>query len=196
MADIDALRTDLTRHPSERDETQLVPIVLPPALLQLNWPGPIVQIGRLPFVAAWAVLGEDNMMTYVNGELAAYWENAGIDWRAKALDNLMRMTGSRPASHQKVDEGGRPLMQIMLHEDGVGPSRLLLPHLFDDTLGPDYQVAIPERTCAIAYRADLTPEQKADVDGAVEGCFTRGTEPMSADRFDASLFWVPLQAGG
>lgn len=195
MTDIEQLRADLARHPSERDTAQLVPIVLPLVLLQLNWPGPIVQIGQLPFAAAWAVLGENNTMTYVNSELAAYWENAGMDWRAKALDNLVRMTGSRPASHQKVDESGRPFMQVMLHEDAIGPSRLLLPHLFDDVLGPDYRVAIPEQTCAIAYRADLTPEQKADVDNAIEGCFVRGTEPMSADRFDARLFWVSLQAG-
>ncbi|MGK9236928.1 hypothetical protein KXS07_34675 [Inquilinus limosus] len=195
MADIEQLRADLARHPSECDVAQLVPIVLPLALLHLNWPGPIVQIGQLPFAAAWAVLGENNMMTYVNREQAAYWENAGIDWQARALDNLVRMTGSRPASHQKADESGKPFMQVMLHEDGIGPSRLLLPHLFDDMLGPGYLVAIPERTCAIAYRADLTLEQKADVDSAIEGCFMHGTEPMSAARFDARLFWVSLQAG-
>lgn len=194
MTDIDALRADLARHPSERDVAQLVPIVLPLELLQLSWPGPIVQIGQLPFAAAWAVLGENNRMTYVNDELAAYWEKAGIDWRVRALDNLVRMTGSGTASHQMVDEGGRPFMQAMLHEDGIGPSRLLLPQLFDDALGPGYRVAIPERTCAIAYRADLTPEQKAKVDGAIEHCFLHGTEPMSAKRFDASLFWVSLQA--
>ncbi|MBW8726941.1 MAG: hypothetical protein JF625_17570 [Inquilinus limosus] len=195
MTDIEQLRADLARHPSERDVAQLVPIVVPLEFLRLSWPGPIVRIGQLPFAAAWAVLGENNTMVYVNGEQAAHWENIGIDWQARALDNLARMTESRPASHQMVDESGRPFMQVMLHEDAVGPSRLLLPHLFTDTLGPDYRVAIPERTCAFAYRADLTTKQKADVDGAIEGCFMHGTEPMSDDRFDASMFWVSLQAG-
>ena len=77
----------------------------------------------------------------------------------------------------------------MLHDDGSGPSRLLLPHLFDEALGPDYRVAIPERTCAVAWRRVLTEEEQADVDAMVDGCFEQGTEPMSRERFPASAFW-------
>lgn len=75
-----------------------------------------------------------------------------------------------------------------MHDDAVGPSRLLLPHLFDDVLGTDYEVAIPEQTCAIAYRKKLTPAQAADVRGMIDG-YAHGTEPMRPDRFDAAQFW-------
>lgn len=77
----------------------------------------------------------------------------------------------------------------MLQSDALGPSRLLIPHLFESELGSDYLVAIPERTCAIAYRRQLGPEQADTVDQMIDGCFQHGTEPVAPDRFEASTFW-------
>jgi len=175
--------------PADRDLSRVVPIILPLELLTSAWPGPIVQIGDLPFCAAWATCGEMNTFFYVTEREARFWDDAGIDWRATALANLARISEGRPASGEKLDDDGLPFLKVMLHEDAVGPSRLLLPHLFDEILGADYEVAIPEQTCAIAYRKNLSPNQEADVSGAINGCFEHGTEPMSAERFKAHRFW-------
>lgn len=130
-----------------------------------------------------------NTFFYVTEAEAQFWDEAGIDWRAKALTNLAGMSVSRPASGEKLDNDGLPFLKVMLHEDALGPSRLLLPHLFNDALGTDYAVAIPERTCAIAYRKNLSPEEAADVDRMINGCYEHGTEPMSPERFEAHQFW-------
>ena len=175
--------------PADRDLSRVVPIILPLELLTSAWPGPIVQIGDLPFCAAWATCGEMNTFFYVTEHEAQFWEGAGIDWRATALANLARISENRPASGEKLDEDGLPFLKVMLHEDAVGPSRLLLPHLFDEILGADYEVAIPEQTCAVAYRKNLSPDQEADVSGVINGCHEHGTEPMSAERFKANRFW-------
>lgn len=105
------------------------------------------------------------------------------------MANLSRISENRPASGEKVDDDGFPFLKVMLHEDAVGPSRLLLPHLFDEILGVDYEVAIPEQTCAIAYRKKLTPSEAAVVNGVISGCYEHGTEPMSPERFEARRFW-------
>lgn len=185
----DVLEVGRLVEPADRDLAQLVPIVLPLELLNLDWPGPIVRIGQLPFCAAWAFRGEMNTFFYVTHRDSEYWDEAEVDWRALALRNLTTMSQEQPASGYKNDDTGRPFVQVMLHDDAVGPSRLLVPHLFDDVLGEGYQVAIPEQTCAIAYRNDLSAEQAADIDGMIQGCFVHGTEPMSPERFVASAFW-------
>ncbi|MBZ9647701.1 hypothetical protein K9B33_09115 [Sphingobium sp. 3R8] len=173
----------------DRDLSRVVPIILPLELLTSAWPGPIVQIGDLPFCAAWATCGEMNTFFYVTEREAQFWDEAGINWRATALANLARMSEERPASGEKLDEDGLPFLKVMLHDDAFGPSRLLLPHLFDEILGTGYEVAIPEQTCAIAYRTNLSSSQKVDVNGVIDGCYEHGTEPMSAERFKAHRFW-------
>ena len=180
--------------PADRDLTRLVPVIVPLELLNAGWPGPIAQIGTLPFCIAWATCGEMNTFFYVTHREAQFWETAGIDWQAIAMENLSEMSAERPASGQKLDSAGVPFIKVMLHDDAVGPSRLLLPHLFENALGPDYRVAIPERTCAVAYRRKLLPQEAADVEGMINGCFEHGTEPMSPERFEADSFWGLAEA--
>jgi len=190
-AEVDALEKDLASPPEDRDVATLVPIILPTECLTDAWPGPIVPLGRLPFAVAWATVPEQNRFIYVTDELAAYWRDLGIDWRAKAMQNLAEISEGRWWG-DKCDGAGKPFVLALLPDDALGPSRLLLPHLLDGVLGPDYRVAIPERTCAIAYRTDLDAGQQADVDAMIEGCFKHGTEPMSDERFDPAEFWAPF----
>ncbi len=151
--------------------------------------GSLVRLEELPFCVAWADCGEINRFFYVTHEEAGFWDGKGIDWRGRSMENLVRLSLNLPASGEKRDDEGRPFLKVMLHKDAIGPSRLLIPHLFDDVLGADYEVALPERTCAIAYRKDLTPAQAADVSAMIDGCYAHGTEPMSPDRFAAGRFW-------
>jgi len=190
-AEVDALEKDLARPPEEHDLATLVPIIVPPDCLTGAWPGPIAPLGRLPFAVAWATVPQQNRFIYVTDEQAASWRQLGIDWRAEAMQNLAGISQGRWWG-DKCDETGRPFVLALLPDDALGPSRLLLPHLFDDVLGPDYRVAIPEQTCAIAYRSALDAGQQADVDAMIEGCFSDGTEPMSNERFDPAEFWVSL----
>jgi len=131
-----------------------------------------------------------NRFIYVTHELAAYWQDQGMDWKSQAMRNLAALSENRPWAGEKCDETGKPFVLALLHDDAMGPSRLLLPHLFEEVLGRGYHVAIPEQTCAVAYRADLTAQELSDVNGMINGCFAHGTEPMSADRFDPAEFWI------
>jgi hypothetical protein len=190
----DLLEAGRDVEPQDRDLSLLIPIILPVELLGTDWPGPIVRIGQLPFCVAWAIRGEMNTFFYVSHRDAEYWDKAEVDWQTLAFRNLVAMAQEQPASGYKDDDEGRPFVQVLLHADAIGPSRLLVPHLFDDVLGEGYDVAIPEQTCAIAYRKNLSAEQAADIDAMVNGCFKHGTEPMSAERYPASAFWDVVSA--
>ncbi|MDQ4087297.1 MAG: hypothetical protein M3177_04700 [Pseudomonadota bacterium] len=186
---MDALEEEMARPPEERDPATVFPIILPRECARDDWPGPIVPLGTLPFAVAWAMVPTQNRFIYLTDELAAYWQSLGIAWQEEAMRNLARISQGRWWG-DKCDEAGKPFVLALLTQDAMGPSRLLLPALFEDVLGLDYRVAIPERTCAIAYRADLSASQRADVDAMIEGCFEHGTEPMTNERFRAADFWV------
>jgi hypothetical protein len=158
--------------------------------LDLDWPGFIEPLGDLPFSLTWGVMDENKILSYVNHELAAYWEKSGVDWREEALQNLRRITAKERASHEFSDDDGRLFCRVLMNEDTFGPSRLLIPHLFEDQFGPDYRSAIPERSCAIVYPAKLTDKQRSKVDEIIQGCYDIGTVPMSSEHFEAKRFWV------
>lgn len=167
----------------------LVPIILPPEILTSDWPAITVPLGDLPFVLAWAVMTEPKRFLYVDKEAQAVWDSSGVDWRACAKQNLRRIALRFPF-YAKFDEHGVPFVQALITEDAIGPSRLLIPGLFQEHFGDDYMVAIPEETCAIVYRRDLTAEQRVEVDNWIDGCYRVGTKPMTPDRFRADRFWV------
>jgi hypothetical protein len=190
-ADVDALEAELDQPLHQRDPATLVPVILPLECLKVDWPGPIVPIPELPFAIAWATIPQPQHFIYVSHEQAAFWEELGVCWKTEAFRNLARISEGRERwAGEKLDDSGKPFVLALLQDDSIGPSRLLLPGLFADVFGSDYCVAIPERTCAIIYRSDLTAEQRADVDNMIDGCFRHGTEPMSPDRFDPSAFWI------
>ncbi|NKJ44755.1 hypothetical protein [Novosphingobium sp. SG720] len=178
-----------------RDLDHVYPIILPGEILDLDWVGPCIPINETPFALAWAEVRDGNAWTYVSFAMADWWNGKGLDWQRMAFQNL-RNASELGANGEKLDCEGRPFMKVMLQADAFGPSRLLIPGLFQHELGAAYQVAIPERTCAVAHRSELTVSEASDVEGVIKGCFAHGTEPMSPERFHASTFWKPAIFGG
>lgn len=180
----------LARQPHEHDISSIVPIIRPYDWLDGGYSGPIVQLTDLPFSLAWAVWSAPHISIYVTYEMAQYWEETGVDWPEEAMKNLRRIAQSKRMSGARKDENGKTTIVAMLTDDAIGPSRLLIPDLFADIFGEDYMVAIPEQTCAIAYPKDLPESEMAAVDGMIEGCYRKGTTPLSPERFEASRFML------
>jgi hypothetical protein len=196
--ELEALLAHLETSVEQRDISKLVPILCPADFLRADWPGPIEPIPEAPFALAWSIVkpaAGTNLWAYVTAEMAAFWEKDDIDWKQVAFDNL-RQISNPGANGDKCDGTGRPFVLVMLQPDAVGPSRLLLPHLFDEDLGPGYRVAVPERTCAVAFRRVLADDQLADVNAMIAQCFENGTEPVSGQTFDAAVFWEPALRHG
>jgi len=167
----------------------LFPVILPPDWVSNEWGGPIRRIGEGPLHMTWAVQGEDRRRHYVSDEQAARWDAEGIDWRAAASKNAFQLS-SLGGFGTKRDSAGCHFLKVMLNDDGLGPSRLFVPNLFTNELSEDYQVAVPELTCAVAFRRSLTSEQEADVAAIISGCYGGGTTPISDARLGAADFWI------
>ena len=176
----------------------LLPILGPSSFLRPDWPGPIIAMPALPFALTWAFVVkeiEQNMWYYIDGATRQKLEDAEVDWQRIAFRNL-RDKAACGGNGEKCDSNDRPFVKVMIQDDAAGPSRLLVPHLFDLELGSDYIVAFPEQTCAVAFRAVLNQEQAHDVAGMIDGCFKHGTEPVSPQRFPAKSFWTLAERNG
>lgn len=197
LTDVGLLTAALEVAPADQDMSGLVPIIVPEELLDCgNWPGPIERIGQLPFALAWALWSRPHIFVYVSHEHVSIWKADDIAWQRLAFENLHRMSVDGPRSARKLDSDGQPFIQVLLHEDSLGPSRLLLPNHFDEVFEGDYLTAIPERTCAVLYRRRLSAADAAVVEGMIMGCYEHGTEPMRPDRIRPEDFWGPATRYG
>jgi hypothetical protein len=73
----------------------------------------------------------------------------------------------------------------MMHDDGIGPSRLLLNGYISKIFPEGYWVAVPERSVGIVLRHSAYREERVKIENVVLKCFNDGTVPVSPDFFDA-----------
>jgi hypothetical protein len=191
---LDALRQGLKTPLADHSLDKLFPVLVPSSFRETNtWPGPIEPLNLMELSVTWAVLGPAQTMTYVYGELAKFWEHQGINWKAQALRNVWSATKDQPCTGYLLDESGKPYFMVLMHQDGLGPSRLLLPKLYSGAFPNGYDAAVPERSCAFVFRRGLAAYQDEKIEQLIEDCFSRGTSPMSPKRFEADLLWQPFE---
>ncbi len=187
---LETLRDGLKRPPADHDIAKLYPQIIPLSLLRPDWPGPIEQLGDLPFSVSWAVADPQNYFRYASWDMTRHWESMDINWRDVAMENLTKLSRDYPYAGTKEGADGQPYLLSLLNHDSMGPSRLLVPNLFEELFGDDYTVAIPERTCGVVHRNDLQGEEAFVANTLIDECFKVGTEPMSDERFNPKRFWV------
>jgi hypothetical protein len=168
---------------------ELYPVLVPKAFAAAgSWIGPLEALNVDGLDLSWGVQSPPNWLDYLNHAMAAAWEGQGVDWRTAATANLARLAATRPWSGELRDDDGRMILVVFLHDDGLGPSRLLVPGLLDEVFPDGYAVAIPELTCAVAVgRVSGQEDPRAEL--MIQGCFEHGTHPVSPRRYAPEVFW-------
>jgi len=133
---------------------------------------------------SWSVLHPDQAMVYVNRERAHAWERDSINWRERALDNLRRLSSEQLWTHEKRDAAGRLLWAAMMHDDGLGSSRLLLRRELLSTLKGDYKVGLPDLSCALVVPLAAGLANLEEAAEMVREMFHGATTPMLGDLLD------------
>ena len=157
----------------------LVPLIVPREYFTYgNWPGPYRLLKHHALAVTWVVLEPEQVMTYLTNEAAGTWLKDGINYEYRALENLQRITGEHLATHHNVDSDGNLLYLVMMHEDGVGSSRMLLHESLAELFPEGYWMAIPERSCAFVIPKQTAAKELAAVKGLIRRCWEGGTTPM------------------
>lgn len=74
----------------DRDIVAVLPVFIPSSFVESagGWPGPCEVLQAASIALAWAVPLPNDTVAYILHETQREWEAQGIDWKARALENL------------------------------------------------------------------------------------------------------------
>jgi hypothetical protein len=184
---VEQILRGLSLSPDQIAIEDVVPVFVPASLAEGGkWLGPIITMQAPGLAVTWAFLQPAQTMIYVNFQAANYWKAQGTDWRSQSVENLIRMT-EQLSSHDFIREDGSIYGLVMMHEDGIGPSRLLLNGWLEEVFPEGYLVSIPERSMGVVLSSQASAEEREKVEGLVKDCFEKGSQPFIGEFFDPNL---------
>jgi hypothetical protein len=128
---------------------------------------------------------------YITRQQAQKWDAEQLDWRAIAIRNLCRDTGDFIATHEKRTNTGRLLWFALMHNDGLGSSRLLLHQKVATEFPQGYWLAIPERSCGLIVSKAMTADELNETETLISNCYENGTTAMSDRLFEPEELAIP-----
>ena len=169
----------------------LMPLFAPSLFFESGkWPGPH-EIMELPGLGlTWSIEQPGQAMLYLDGSTAQGWAASGLDWREESMKNLIRRSASQLATAEFWRGGmAKELCYALafMHEDGYGPSRLLLEDSLRRVFPAGYAIALPEMSCGLAVSLQASAAEREKIEVLVETCFREATRPLVAGIHDPSL---------
>jgi hypothetical protein len=194
---LEQLREDLRREPSEFALDTLRPVLIPsPILATGTWVGPYHHFADLPVSLTWAHLRPNQTMIYLSHDAVASLDGRGIDWRTIARDALAGDFHARPWTHEFRNESGEMEGIALMHADGLGPSRLLCSRRLLQQFGEGFEFFVPERSCALVLGSNASVDVRASVESVVTQCLEHADVPMSGLGFGHQALLSALDAVG
>jgi hypothetical protein len=191
-----ALRDALSRGSQPTDIQHLMPVIVPRSYFQLgNWPGPYLNLRHVELGLTWVIPTPGQTMLYLTRERAADWERDGIDWRTQAFENLRQR--SEPIwTHTKVDISHGLLFASMMHDDGLGSSRALLDADIKRQVNGRYQIAVPDRSCALVFPAPTRSVNGRTTVDMIREMYQRATTPLCGKLLEPEDLGVEGETSG
>jgi hypothetical protein len=163
----------------------VVPVFIPSSFVEDGaWPGPYATLRAPDIALAWTILLPDDSIRYVLHEMQRQWEAQGIDWKARALQNLREISPEPLCTGALFRDNGETCLISLMHSDGLGPSRLLLSDQLERVFPKGYRVALPERSRGFAFAADLELEDADTVESLIRSSYSKGERPLSPGIFE------------
>jgi len=172
----------------DRDIGAVLPVFIPSSFVESagGWPGPCEVLQAASVALAWAVPLPNDTIAYILHETQREWEAQGIDWRARALQNLRDLSPEPLGTGALFRDHGETWLISLMYADGLGPSRLLLSDQLERLFPNGYRVAMPERSRGFAFAAELDAEDADTVETLIRNSFSKGERPLSCGIFEPS----------
>jgi hypothetical protein len=171
--------------PEDLYVSKVVPLFIPSSFVEAaNWPGPYATLRVQRVALTWAVLLPDQAIRYVADEIRREWEARGIDWKTRALENLRELSPEPMGTGALFRDNGETWLISLMHSDRLGPSRLLLTDKLEGLFPNRYRVALPERSRAFAFAAELDLEDADTVESLIHNSYSKGERPLSPEIFE------------
>jgi hypothetical protein len=182
------LRKAVAVKPSEHSIDNLFPILVPSSFFSKgDWIGPHEILHDSEIGLTWTILYSGQTMVYLNEEIRAHWESLGLLWRKQALENLKKKT-ENVWTHEYKRDNGDLYAVAMMHEDGLGPSRLFADRILRDAFPDGYKIAVPEMSVGMAISNTIREDEMKKIAVVLQKCFQDGTRPLSGKIFEPILY--------
>jgi hypothetical protein len=175
-----------SQDPASRDISRVLPVFILSTLVERGaWPGPHSRLPARGLALGWAEVVSADAIQPVLTEASQTWDAQGIDWRARALENLRERSPQPLGGNGALfrDSGDTWLISLTC-ADGLGPSRLLLAREMAQIFPRGYRVALPERNRAFAFARELDREDLGLVEHLIERSYSKSDQPLSPWIFD------------
>lgn len=167
-----------SKRTNEARSDDILPIVVPTRIVTHGqWPGSFLQWNDILSVT-WAHFQEPCNTVYLTKLETEGFTSQRKNYQQIAIDNLRLHSRGRAWSHIKK-EGDTVFYLGLLHEDGLGPSRLLLREELREIFPDGYSFCVPERTCALVFSRHANDSIMTVVQGLIAKCHQNGREPVS-----------------
>jgi len=164
---------------NELDLHDILPVFVPAALVgSEDWKNPFRDLPAGGVALSWAALGAGDMVRYVSYETLRKWEAQGIDWRARAIENLRARSPERLGTGALFRDSGETWLISLTYPDGLGPSRLLLTAELARIFPHGYRVALPDQNRAFAFAKHLDREDSDTVENLIQRSFLNSARPL------------------
>ena len=158
---------------------ELRPVLIPSSIFEGGvWVGPYHHFTNLPVSLTWAYLRPQQTMLYLDHETVLRLEQRGVDWRSSALLEMEREVGDHPWTHEWKNQSGTLGAVALMHEDGIGPSRLICLSHYNAHFPAGFSFYVPERSCAILISKDADSGLVEKIKSVVEACNSSAGVPM------------------
>jgi hypothetical protein len=173
----------------EPDLGRVLPVFIPASFTENGaWPGPYSILQARGIALAWALLRPADSMRYVVDGMRRDWEAQGLDWRARALQNLRALSPEPLGTGALFRDSGETWLISLMYDDGFGPSRLLLTAELDRIFPHGYRVALPECGRGFAFARKLDREDADMVENLIQKSYTKSytksERPLSLGIFE------------
>jgi hypothetical protein len=155
------------------------PLIVPVAYAAVGVPAVYDPVAASDLVLTWVELDDHQTMLYVTPIRAVEWDRSHPGWRSAAIEEMRSSDAGQVWTHEKRAKDGSLLWVGMMHEDGLGSSRLLLEPELRETFPAGYLVALPDRSCGIAI--SRTVPDLASLRAMVVDMHADATVPMLPD---------------
>jgi hypothetical protein len=149
-----------------------------------QFPAPHERLAASDLALTWVELLEDERMLYITPARAESWDREAPDWREQALNAMRAADEGRVYTHEKRTSWGDLAWVSMMHDDGLGSSRLLLRAELEMEFPAGYWIALPDRSCGMAISRSLSITEVDELRSLVAKMHRNATTPMLPDLRD------------
>jgi hypothetical protein len=180
----------------EKELDIIYPLIVPTSYASSSWDLPNYKFPNTDYMLTWVLFRSEGTMTYITREKFDTFNATFENWEQITFENLRDSTGPSDNffQHYRTSETDNSLSFIFFsNEDGIGSSRILFSHEFEQTFPEGYQVAMPDRSVGIVISKNISSAEQKVLQKIIKDTYGCTGTAMSKKVMEPTDFLLPKE---